>query len=325
MKYAVVEMEWNVGLYRKKLRYSVSEIAAISLDENLHTVDTFRFLLEQSNGYVHSEKHFEQEKVLVAEQKDGWDKFQEWYSGHDCLVLWNKEIKEIIVHACPQIDKKSKKRLKTVCVQKLFDSMTAGMFIENDRISLAMEMLGLRCETEQLNRPLYYAQSLVRLFRKLYITGKKEMGALFFHGLIEGDYFYISQHTFFPQLSKRLRQEQNQQIQKQIIAAGYNGKVTKNGVILIKTKISCWKFELSENVVILRFITHCLYRGVRIISLEFDQSATWEEKLQQILQKINDIDRKFQLGVGSSEVQQMIEQIATKVCPPYNYNFVKNE
>ena len=57
------------------------------------------------------------------------------------------------------------------------------------------------------------------------------MGALFFHGLIEDDYFYISQHTFFPQLSKRLRQEQNQQIQKQIIAAGYNGKVTKNGVI----------------------------------------------------------------------------------------------
>ena len=44
MKYAVVEMEWSVGMRGKRLRYSVSEIAAISLDEDLHTIDTFRFL-----------------------------------------------------------------------------------------------------------------------------------------------------------------------------------------------------------------------------------------------------------------------------------------
>lgn len=314
MKYAVVEMEWSVGLRGKKLQYSVSEIAAISLDENLHTVHTFRFLLEQSNGYVRSEKHFEQGKVLVAEQKEGWEKFQEWYSGHDCLVLWNKEIREIIVHFCPQIDEKSKKRLKMVYVQKLFDSMTTGVPMESDRISWAAKMLGLRCEAEQLNRPLYYAQLLVRLFRKLCIAGKREMGASFFHGLIEADYFYISQHIFFPQLSKRLRQEQSQQIQNQIAAAGYDGKVVKNGVVLVETGISCWKFELSDNIIELRFTTHTLYRGVRTVRMEFEQSATWEEKLQQILQKIDKTDRKFQFGVGSPKVQQIVEQIAVKFC-----------
>lgn len=314
MKYAVVEMEWSVGLRGKKLRYSVSEIAAISLDENLHTVDTFRFLLEQSNGYVRSEKHFEQGKVFVAEQKEGWEKFQEWYSGHDCLVLWNKEMREIIVHFCPQIDEKLKKRLKTVYVQKLFDSMTAGVSMESDRISWAAQLLGLRCEAEQLNRPLYYAQLLVRLFRKLCKAGKKEMGASFFHGLIEEDYFYISQHIFFPQLGKRLRQEQNQQIQNQIVEAGYNGKVTKNGVVWVETGISCWKFELSKNVIVLHFTTHTLYRGVRTVHMKFEQSATWEEKLQRILQEIDKTDKKFQFGVGSPKVQRIVEQIAVKFC-----------
>lgn len=314
MRYAVVEMEWSVGLHGKKLRYSVPEIAAVSLDENLHTVDTFRFLLEQSNGYVRSEKHFEQGKVLVAEQKEGWEKFQKWYSGQDCLVLWNKEIREILVYCCPQIDERSKKRLKTVYVQKLFDSMTAGVPMESDRISWAAKLLGLRCETEQLNRPLYYAQLLVRLFRKLCIAGKKEMGASFFHGLIEEDYFYISQHIFFPQLSKRLRQEQNQQILNQIAAAGYDGKITKNGVVLVETGVSCWKFELSENIIVLRFTTHTLYRGVRTMRMEFERNATWEQKLQQILQKIDKIDKKFQLGVGSPKVQRIVEQIAVKFC-----------
>ncbi|MFG6369961.1 MAG: hypothetical protein K1W16_16385 [Lachnospiraceae bacterium] len=314
MKYAVVEMEWSVGMRGKRLRYSVSEIAAISLDEDLHTIDTFRFLLEQSNGYVRSEQHFEQGKVLVAEQKEGWEKFQEWYSGHDCLVLWNKELREIIVHFCPKIDEKSKKRLKTVYVQKLFDSMTAGVPMESDRILWAVEMLRLRCEAEQLNRPLYYAQLLVRLFRKLCTAGKKEMGALFFHGLIEEDYFYISQYTFFPQLSKRLQQEQNQQIQKQMKEAGYDGKVAKDGVVFVETGISCWKFKLSENVIVLHYTTKSLYRGVRTLCLEFEQSATWEEKLHQILQKISETDEKFQFGVGSLKVQQMIEQIAVKFC-----------
>lgn len=113
------------------------------------------------------------------------------------MVLWNKEIRKIIVHFCSQIDEKSKKRLKTVYVQKLFDSMTAGMPMKSDRISWAVKMLSLRCEVEQLNTPLYYMQLLVRLFHKLCIAGKRKMGTLFFHGLIEEDYFYISQHIFF--------------------------------------------------------------------------------------------------------------------------------
>lgn len=186
--------------------------------------------------------------------------------------------------------------------------------MESDRISWAAKLLGIRCEAEQRNRPLYYAQLLVRLFRKLCTAGKKEMGASFFHGLIEEDYFYISRHVFFPQLGKRLRQEQNQQIQNRIAEAGYDGKVARNGTILVETGISCWKFELSESIIVLRFTTHTLYRGVRTVRMEFERSATWEEKLQRILQEIDKTDRKFQFGVGSPKVQRIVEQIAIKFC-----------
>lgn len=72
------------GTAQKKLRYSVSEIAAISLDENLHTVHIFRFLLEQSNGYMRSEKHFERGKALVAEQKQG----KSFTNGIADMIAW---------------------------------------------------------------------------------------------------------------------------------------------------------------------------------------------------------------------------------------------
>ncbi len=96
--------------------------------------------------------------------------------------------------------------------------------------------------------------------------------------------------------------------------AGYDGKVAKDGVVFVETGISCWKFKLSENVIVLHYTTKSLYRGVRTLCLEFEQSATWEEKLHQILQKISETDEKFQFGVGSLKVQQMIEQIAVKFC-----------
>jgi hypothetical protein len=118
-------------------------------------------------------------------------------------------------------------------------------------------------------------------------------------------------------LSKRLCQEQNQQIQNQIAEVGYDGKVAKNGVILVETEISCWKFKLSDNVIVLYFTTHTVYRGVRTARMEFERSATWEEKLQRILQKIDKTDRKFYLEVGSPKVQQMVGKL--------QLNFVKNK
>lgn len=51
--------------------------------------------------------------------------------------------------------------------------------------------------------------------------------------------------------------------------------------------------------------------------MEFERSATWEEKLQRILQKIDKTDRKFYLEVGSPKVQQMVGKL--------QLNFVKNK
>lgn len=315
MNYAVVHMDWSAGVHGKKIQYCVSEIAAVSLDETLHTIDTFRFILDQSNGYVRSEKHFDGGKVIFAEQEEGFKRFQKWYKGHDCLVVWSKDVKDLLLHFCPACDIKYKKRLKTVCVQRLFESMTMNISIvkESGKLSFVMEMLGLKCEADRIQEPLYYVQALVRLFRKLCTSGSREMGASFYHGLMAEDYFYITRHAYFPQIEEKLRRERNRRIREMIAQAGCTGNVTADNMVSVETDTSSWKFDISEPSPVLRYTTHIFYRGVRTRYTLFDKGVGWEEKIQEILCIIKDTDKMFRRGVGNSEITDLLEQIAQRI------------
>jgi len=310
MRYVVMHVDWNVGLHGTQLQYTVFEMAAVLLDETLRSVDTFRFILERQSGYVRSEKHFGEGRVLVGDEKEGWTAFAAWYSRQDLLLVWDKSIREVLGH----YDREQgggQFSPRWVSLHQLFDKMTRNIPKEGDKLSDAMKMLELRCDAARLGSTLYYAQVMVRMFRKLYGLGRKEMGARFVHGLLDGDYFYLSQHDYFPRQKDRAVRERNQRMKEMIEAAGFKGGASGD-VVTVEALDTRWEFNIMEVSPRLRYVTASFYRGVRQCRTSYGREAGWEDKLEDILRIIAEKDRSFSRGVGCQELTELVERIAQK-------------
>ncbi len=307
MKYVILHMIWNVAMHSKQVIYDVSEFSAILLDEELHTTDTFRFIKEQENGYVKSEEHFEKSKVLITNLENGWKAFCKWIDSEAILVVWDKNIITAIRY-CNGICKKRKIHNKIVILSKLYQSMTIKIPKDKNGIATVMKALGLKCENQNLQYSIYVTKTMVRMFRKLYMAGKQEMGATFVHGLIEGDYFYIAQHTFFEDLELKAKKDRNAEIKALFQQNSLICNISQN-TIKVQSKSAQWILDIESNEGSLYYYTNKFYKGVRKESLQFTKKMEFQEKVQLIIEKIAEVENQFSYGVGNKEITILVEKL----------------
>ena len=311
MNIVVVDLTYGMAVQNEKINYGISELAAIRLDEEMHTASVFRFIEEHKSAYARGEMAFAQhDQILVTDMVSGWTAFREWLQKDEMLVIRKQECISVMKYADSLLPGKANRKLpcKTIDLMKLYCNMTEHTKKKEYSLRYAMEELALVCDAKEYERTMYRAQCMVRLFRKLYKAGREEMGARFVHGLQDEDYFYISLHTFFPKLEKKKLLQRNKEVTALLRNKGFD-HVIHGDVVKIHTAHADWAINLEKHTGALQYFTHDFYRGIREVTVSLRREMSRTEKIGAICDKIEEIEQELQYGVGNEEISSLLHTL----------------
>jgi hypothetical protein len=317
MKSIILELSYGISSDNDNISYDITELVAIRLDENLHTTGTFRYVNNNDSIKARPKTVFTDEnKIIVSDMSSGWIEFRNWLQEDELIAVWNPEIVKVVKYA--DCITKSRMKIKhshkiinlTDLYKKMTDYNTWYKASNKNELPLgnAMEEMELVYDVSEKDEPLYNAQSMVRLFRKLYKSGYEVMGARFVHGLIDEDYFYISLNKFFPKLDEKRVVMRNRQASKLLNAKGINNTISGD-IVKLHTKYADWAFNLIKDTGTLKYYTHDFYQGLRETKAPIKNDMTLTEKINIVCEKINEIEIRMQYGVGNEEITQFLKVI----------------
>lgn len=314
MEYVLLDMRWNMILNNKKLDFNVNQLAAIHIDEELHTVSTFHRL---STGDYKTAKQItymmDTGDDVIMDFERAWEEFKQWLPKDVVFIVWNSEIRNVIQRCNKQFQKKPI-RADFVDLQMIQESMMPVKSNEKS-IESTMKALGLTWEQSHMLSVLYCVQCVLRLYRKLWKEGMKYFDRHEWEGiLIYEEFAKLQQRDFFPEMiSKSLRIECRDKIKAFCVENRFQLKA-KGTWFEIDANHAVWQFDLANRGADLVYIPK-KYVQIPHYDMQIEaQESDIIEILQKIFARIVTTEERLKFGVGSAEVENVLARLCARVC-----------
>ena len=308
MGYIVLDILWNLGLVGRKVQYSLTEIAAIRLDDEVHSLDSFRFIKESDDGYLKSELHFDVEgKISVGSDREGWIEFSKWAGQEDIILIWDKDLDKLIKYM-GQETKYSISPRRFIHMEELYVAMTSSVRADIPKYMTAMKEMGLTFDQSMVRYPVYKAQSMVRLYRKLRIVGNKHLAAKYDQCVRNRDFSPIYVTNFFPKLDRIEAKNKTKEIRDLMRKNGVEARVT-GSIVKFETSHANFVFNYDAEKGKLTYTSKSYYKGLRSETIALDKDMDMAAILEAYVLKANEIDKRLAHGVGSKEVINILKKL----------------
>ncbi|MBQ0043195.1 MAG: hypothetical protein KBS85_07780 [Lachnospiraceae bacterium] len=308
MGYIVLDIVWSFGLVGRKVQYSLNEIAAIKLDDEIHSTDSFRFIKESDDGYFKSELHFDVEgKITVGTDKEGWVEFGKWAGYEDVILIWDKDINKLIKYMNKEVGGTISPR-RFIHMEDLYVAMTSSVRDVTPKYMTAMDEMGLSYEQSMARFPVYKTQSMVRLYRKLNIAGKKHLDTKYDQYVKSGDFTAICVTNFFPKLDRIESKNKTKEIRELMKKCGVEARVT-GSVVKFETDYANFVFNYDSDKGKLTYTTKSFYKGLRCVNVNLGKEKDMLSILKTYVVKAKEIDKRLAHGVGSKEVIAILKKL----------------
>lgn len=309
MEYVLLDMKWNMIISNKQLEFDVRQLAAIHVDEKLHTISTFHRLSAKDCRMAKQIAYTtDVDENAIMDIENAWEEFREWLPDDVIFLVWDSEI-EHVWNRCNKMLRKEMTRVKVVDLQKLQESIIP-IKASKKPLKGVMNMLGLICESDHMISSLYSVQCLLRLYRKMWKEGLKHLTACEWETiLLSGQYDDLTEIDFFPELlSKQILKEWRSALISFCDERGFE-LYTKGTCVEIKTFRATWKFDMRNKGVDLQYVPK---RYVQVPRYDMKIEAKSEDMmsiLQEIFEKILLIEDKLKYGVGNTVIENLIVKL----------------
>ncbi len=308
MGYIVLDILWNLGLVGKRVQYSITEIVAIRLDDEIHSIDSFRFIKESEDGYLKSELHFDVDgKISVGSDKEGWIEFSKWVGQEDVILVWDKNLDKLVKN----MNKEARGSIspkRFIHMEDLYVAMTSSVRADIPKYMTAMKEMGLSFDQSMVRYPIYKAQSMVRLYRKLRIVGIKHLDVKYEQCVRTGDFSPIYVTNFFPKLDRIEAINKTKEIRELLRKGGVEARVT-GCIVKFETSHANFVFNYDAEKGKLTYISKSYYKGLRSENVALDNSMDMPAILETYIAKAKEIDKRLAHGVGSKEVIAILKKL----------------
>lgn len=239
--------------------------------------------------------------------------FKQWLPKNVVFIVWNSEIRHVI-QRCNKIFRKKPISADYVDLQMIQKSM---MPLKSNikSIESTMKVLGLTWEQSRMLSVLYSVQCMLRLYRKLWKEGMKHFDWHEWDGiLIYEEFAKLQQREFFPEIiSQRLRAQCRTKIKAFCVENMFQLKV--NGTRFeIDANHAVWQFDLAN------WGTDLVYIPKKYVQIPHNDMQIEEQEsdiieiLQKIFARIVSMEERLKFGVGSADVENVLERLCTRVC-----------
>lgn len=309
MEYVLLDMKWSLLVSNKQLDFDVKQVAAIHIDENLHTVSTFHCISDKDSIMSKRIAYLvDSSDDVIMEMECAWDEFRRWLPDDFIFLVWNSEI-ERVWNRCNKMYDKKMTRAKVIDLQKLQEAMLP-MKVGKKPLEGVMNKLGLICESTNVISSLYSVQCMLRLYRKMWKEGLKHLTACEWETiLLSGQYDDLTEIDFFPEiLSKQILKEWRSALFSFCDERGFVLH-TKGTCVEIKTFRATWKFDMRNKGTDLQYIPK---RYVQVPRYDMKIEAKSEDMMsimQEIFEKIILIEDKLKYGVGNTVIESLIVKL----------------
>lgn len=309
MEYVLLDIYWNRIFCGKEIDFNVRQLAAIHIDEDLHTVSTFHRLdAKDSKTAKQITYMMDVSDDVIMDFESAWEDFKQWLPENVVFIVWDSEIKHII-QRYNKIFRKKPIRAHFVDLQMLQEAMVP-IRLKHKTIGGVMEILGLTCEQSHMLSVLYFVQCMLRLYRKLWKEGRKSLEQHEWEDLLQsGDYTDLQQMEFFPELiSKRVQAECRSMIKDfcmekrfELHARGTQYEIDANYAV--------WQFDLANRGEDLVYIPK-KYAQIPHYDMQIEaQVQNAVEVLPEIFSRINHTEERLKFGVGSADVEAVLNKL----------------
>ncbi len=309
MEYVLLDIYWNRIFCGKEIDFNIRQLAAIHVDDDLHTVSTFHRLDSKDSKMAKQITYMlDINDDVIMEFESAWEEFKQWLPDNVVFIVWDSEIKHII-QRCNKMFRKNPIRAQFVDLQMLQEAMFP---IRSNKKSLGgvMTALGLTCEQSHMLSVLYCAQCILRLYRKLWKEGRKFFEQHEWKNLLQnGDFKDLQKMDFFPErISKSMKMECLSRI-KDFCKEKQFELHTKGPQYEISTNYAVWHFNLINRGDDLIYIPK-KYAQIPHYDMQIEaQSQNEMVILSEIFNRINLTEERLKFGVGCAEVEAVLEKL----------------
>lgn len=309
MEYVLLDIYWNRIFCGKEIDFNVRQLAAIHIDEDLHTVSTFHRLDAKDSKNVKQITYImDVSDDVIMDFESAWEEFKQWLPENVVFIVWDSEIKHII-QRYNKIFRKKPIRAQFLDLQMLQEAMFP---YPSNKKSLGgvMTALGLTCEQSHMLSVLYFVQCMLRLYRKLWKEGRKFLGQHEWEDLLQsGDFTHLQQMEFFPEfITKRVQAECRIMIKDFCVEKQYEFHA-KGTQYEIDANYAVWQFDLVNRGADLIYIPK-KYMQIPHYDMQIEtQARSATEVLPEIFNRINRTEERLKYGVGSADVEAVLEKL----------------
>jgi len=309
MEYVLLDIYWNRVFDGKEMDYRVRQLAAIHIDDKLHTVSTFH-RLDSRDSKTAKQITYTQEisDDIIMDFESMWEEFKQWLPKDAVLIVWDTEIEHMIQRYNKIFGKKPIKA-RFVDLQVLQEAMFPT---HEDKKSLrdVMTTLGLTCTRTHMISVLYFVQCMLRFYRKLWREGRKYLEQKEWEDLLLGGDFSELQRidSFSEILLKSIQTECRSMIMDFCQEKQYQFHI-KGTSYEIDANQAVWKFDLRNLGADLSYIPK---KYVRVP--HYDMQVKTQERnvvkiLPEIFVRINHTEDRLKYGVGSDDVEEVLNRL----------------
>lgn len=309
MEYVLLDMRWNVVLKNKELDFDIKQLAAIHIDEELHTISTFHRLDAKDIKTAKQITYMmEVSDDVIMDFDSAWEEFIEWLPENAVFIVWNSEIRHAI-QRCNKIFRKKQIKAKFVDLYMLQEAMFP-MHSYKKSLGGVMGTLGLTCMQTHMLSVLYCAQCMLRLYRKLWKEGRKHLGEYEWEDiLLSGDFSDFKMIRFFSEaFDRKVQMECGKEIRDFCREKQYGLRI-RGTAYEIDADNAVWKFDLVNGGTDLTYIpkkyVHIPHRDARVNMPE----KCFIEILPHIFTAIASTEERLKYGVGSSDVEELLNML----------------
>ncbi len=309
MEYVLLDMRWDMILNSGKLDFDVKQLAAIHIDDELHTVSTFHRL--NARDYKAAKQITYMMDIsddVIMDFECAWVEFKQWLPKNVVFIVWNSEIRHVI-QRCNKIFRKKQISADFIELQLVQQSMMP-IKLSKKSIESAMKVLELTWDQSCMLSVLYCAQCMLRLYRKLWKEGMKHFERHEWDGiLIYEEFVKLQQQEFFPEIiSRRLRADCRNKI-KAFCTENQFQLNTKGTRFEIDANYAVWQFDLAN------WGEDLIYVPKKYVQLpRYDMKVETQERnivevLQNILARILFTEERLKYGVGNADVEAVMRKL----------------
>lgn len=314
MEYVLLGIYWDRTMCGKEIDFNIRQLAAIHIDDKLHTVSTFHRLDSKDSKTAKQITYMmDVSGDIIMDVESTWEEFKQWLPENVVFIVWDPEIKHIIQWHNKKF-RKNPIKAQFVDLQMLQEAMFP-MQESKKYVRGVMTALGLTCVQSRMLSTLYCVQCMLRLYRKLWKEGRKFLEQHEWEDLLlRGDFSELQQMKFFSEmLTKNVQAECRSMIKDFCQEKRYKLRV-KGTVYEIDADQAVWRFDLMNGGADLEYIPRQYVQLPHCDMKIEEQELSVVKVLPEIFKRINNIEDRLKYGVGSVGVEEILKRLCDFKC-----------